>query len=320
MTRLRLFWLLALAALPGCNDRGVPPGYQGVVEYEERQLAFELSGRIDELAVARGQQVHAGDPIARLDDSLERPQRDARAAELAAARAQADLLRAGTRPEEMRQVGAQLKAARATVEQVEVNLGRQRRLATSGAAAIARTDDLEADLARANAEVQVLTHRLRVMRDGARPEEITAADARVAAAAAALDATDRRLERFTLRAPLDAAILDVILRPGELAVPGAPVVLVGDTAHPYVDAFVPQADVAPLRVGTAARVVVDGVPDGVAGVIEDVARTTEFTPRFLFSNKERPNLVIRVRVRIDDPDRRLHAGVPAFVTFAPSAP
>ena len=28
--------------------------------------------------------------------------------------------------------------------------------------------------------------------------------------------------------------------------------------------------------------------------------------------RERPHLVVRVRVRIDDPEKRLHSGVPAF--------
>jgi hypothetical protein len=39
----------------------------------------------------------------------------------------------------------------------------------------------------------------------------------------------------------------------------------------------------------------------------------EYIPRFLFSSRERPNLVARVRVRIDDPGGRLHAGAPAAV-------
>jgi hypothetical protein len=35
----------------------------------------------------------------------------------------------------------------------------------------------------------------------------------------------------------------------------------------------------------------------------------------LFSERERPNLVVRVRVRIDDPKELLHAGVPAHVVL-----
>jgi hypothetical protein len=60
---------------------------------------------------------------------------------------------------------------------------------------------------------------------------------------------------------------------------------------------------------------VDALGTTLPGHVEHVARKAEFTPRFLFSERERPNLVIRVRVRVDDPGERLHAGVPAFVTI-----
>jgi HlyD family secretion protein len=57
---------------------------------------------------------------------------------------------------------------------------------------------------------------------------------------------------------------------------------------------------------------VDAVNTPFSGKVEYVAPETEFTPKFLFSDRERPHLVVRVRVRVDDPDRRLHAGIPAF--------
>ena len=46
--------------------------YQGVVEYEERDLAFEVLGRLVERPVVEGQAVKAGDLLARLDDTLEK--------------------------------------------------------------------------------------------------------------------------------------------------------------------------------------------------------------------------------------------------------
>jgi hypothetical protein len=66
-------------------------------------------------------------------------------------------------------------------------------------------------------------------------------------------------------------------------------------------------------VGAPASARVDASPEPFRAVVEYVSPETEFTPKFLFSDRERPNLVIRVRVRIDDPGHRLHSGVPAFV-------
>lgn len=319
MCRRSFIQLGLLAALSGsiaCHHAELPPGYQGVIELDERQLGFELPGRIADVVVTRGQQVDAGAALAHLDDSLERPQRDARIAELANAEAQVALLRAGSRPEEIRQAAAQLAAANTTVKQVEVNLKRQRALVSAGAGATATVDDLESDLDRARADVRQLTQRLRLLRDGARPEEIAAAAARVRAAEAALAAQEQRLSRFALRAPMQASVRDILLEPGEIAAAGAPVLLVADTRHPYVDAFVPQGDLGGIVIGTKATVGVDSTDTKLSGQVEYVSNETEFTPRFLFSEQERPNLVIRVRVRIDDPQHSLHAGVPAFVTFS----
>ena len=74
--------LLALLAICACA-RGQEPArreYQGVVELHERTLSFEVPGRVKELRVRRGERVAAGAVLAVLDDSMERPQREARAA------------------------------------------------------------------------------------------------------------------------------------------------------------------------------------------------------------------------------------------------
>ena len=53
----------------------------------------------------------------------------------------------------------------------------------------------------------------------------------------------------------------------------------------------------------------------VGARVEHIARELEFTPRFVFSERERAALVARVRIRIDDARERLHAGTPAFVSI-----
>src|SRR5688500_1576002 len=91
--------LLALVLISGCNGARAtePESLQGVVELDERNLGFEVGGRLLERSVEDGARVEAGAPIAKLDDTLERIARDARAADVAAARAQVDLLKAGAR-------------------------------------------------------------------------------------------------------------------------------------------------------------------------------------------------------------------------------
>ncbi len=303
-----------LLALLSCTP--APGGdFQGVVEYASRALAFEVPGRVAEIRVERGQRVEAGALLARLDDREAALQRTLRQAELDAASAQLQLLQAGSRPEERRQIEAQVEAARAALRTLERSLRRQRELVDAGAAPPATVDDLEDELDRAKANLSVLLQRLKLVRSGARAEELAIAQARVAAARAALDLATEQQRRYSLYAPIAGEVIDLVHEEGEVTPAGTPVVLLADTAHPYVDAFVPQGRLDGLRVGTAATVRVDALSTALSGTIEHIFPKTEFTPHYLFSERERPHLVVRVRVRIEDPERRLHAGIPAFVRF-----
>src|SRR5262249_53984363 len=120
--------------------------YQGVIEYEERDLAFEVLGRLVERPVVEGQTVKAGDLLARLDDTLEKSARDARAAEAQAMHDQLGLLKSGARAEDIRAMEAQVRAARAGEALLTTNLERTRKLYEGKAAPPASVDQLESDL------------------------------------------------------------------------------------------------------------------------------------------------------------------------------
>jgi hypothetical protein len=93
-----------------------------------------------------------------------------------------------------------------------------------------------------------------------------------------------------------------------------------DPVRIHADVFVPEGRLPGIDVGDRARLRADGISPDLAGHVEHIARRTEFTPRYLFSDRERPNLVVRVKVRVDDPRGLLHAGVPVFVTLDRSTP
>ncbi|MEZ4293865.1 MAG: HlyD family efflux transporter periplasmic adaptor subunit [Polyangiaceae bacterium] len=306
--------LAGLVLLGGCEPPPAHPGaFQGVVELDERILGFETGGRITAVAVQRGASVKDGDELATLDDSLARTAREAREAEVAAADARVALLKAGSRGEEIRAMSAELAAARAAEDLAVKEVNRARVLVESGAMAKASLDQAEAALASQKARREAVSERLRGLRNGPRKQEIESAEAQAKAAAKAVVLESEKLERHVLHAHGAGTVLDVHVDPGEIVAPGTPVLTVADTGHPYVDIFVPEGNLDGIRVGSKAKIFVDATTDAFAGAVEDVGRRTEFTPRYLFSEKERPALVVRVRVRVDDPETRLHAGVPAFV-------
>jgi HlyD family secretion protein len=115
-------------------------------------------------------------------------------------------------------------------------------------------------------------------------------------------------------------VLDVHTEVGEVVAPGTPVFTIADPGRVHAYVFVPQARLSGLDVGDAASVRADGIAPALSGSVEHISRRTEFTPRYLFSDRERSNLVVRVKVRIEDPKGLLHAGVPVFATLNRNTP
>ena len=303
-----------MAVLAACGGPDLTAGrYQGMIELDQTELGFELGGRIASLAVVPGATVHRGQPIATLDDVIDRQTRAVRAGELDSAQADLAVVLAGARAEDVRAAEAQVTAARASEAVIDRDVDRERTLLATGAATGAHFEELTAQLARARGERRVAEERLRALTKGARVEEIARARARVATAQQTLELADRILAKHGVSSPVDGVVVEVYPKVGEVVATGVPVVAIVDRRRPYADVFLPVADLPRIRVGAAIALVVEGDPREVPGDIERVFPELEFTPRFVYSPRERPNLVARVRVRLDDRDGRLHAGQPAYV-------
>lgn len=311
--------LLALTvALAACTAPGEqPPGFQGIVEHELRTVAAESAGRVDDVLVRRGDAVLPGDVLVVLDDSLGRLSVDVREAEVDIARADLALLSAGSRREDVAAVAAQLRAAKAGELNAERGETRARELFAAGALPRAELDRAEAEAQRAKGERQSLEARLGALARGARPEELARAEARTVAAERATALEAERVDRSTVRSLVAGTVIDRLVEPGELAGIGMPLVTLADLDHPYAEVFVPQNHLAGVAVGRAAVLRVDATTETFHGQVEWISPHTEFTPRYIFSPRERQSLVVRVRIRIEDAAHALHAGVPAFVELAP---
>ena len=310
--------VLVAVAIAGCKHRDLTDGrYQGMVAIEQLDLGFEVGGRVIARPIVPGQLVKQGQVLARLDDVLERQQRAIRAREVDVARAELALLEAGSRPEEIRAAQAQLGAARVSERTLGKEQERQRHLVDTGVTAAAVLDDVGGQVARARGERESLEARVALLTRGTRREELVRARARIALAEESLALEDRRLDKRVLTAPIDGAVLDVYPDLGEVVAAGAPVLSLIDRSRPYADVFVPVAEVPTVKVGDPMLLTVEGVAEAIAGVVELIAPHAEFTPRFVYSPRERPNLTVRVRVRLTDPSGRLHAGVPVYAAAAP---
>jgi HlyD family secretion protein len=214
------------------------------------------------------------------------------------AREQLALVLAGPR-------GEQVEAARAEVRQARERL----RLVEAGP----RPDQVEA----VRAEVRAARERLALVEAGPRPGQVDTARAQLAQAEATLVQARARLADTRLEAPMDGVVLRKNLEPGATAAPGAAIVTLVDPSDLWLRAYIAETDLGRVRIGQSARVTVDAFPgQPFEGRLTEVASEAEFTPRNVQTQKERVNLVFRVKVSIANPDGRLKPGMPADAVIA----
>lgn len=306
--------VLGMLAISACAEEHDPAAteYQGIIEFDERALSFEVPGKVQAVHVERGSALARYAVIARLDDTLERLNKASLEAEGRATNSELNLLYAGTRPEQIAQARARLNAARARVEFQEEDFRRRSELWAKNAIPVSELDASRNLMQQAQADQDAASQALAELRRGPRSQEIEAGEARLDAAHTEVRASEEKIRRHVLYAEGPGEVLDVPVKRGEYVAAGTPVVTVADTTRPFLDVFVPEGKIGRFALGAPVALKVDTYDQVFAGRVEYISQSTEFTPRFLFSPRERPNLVVRARVRIHDPERRLRAGIPAF--------
>lgn len=231
----------------------------------------------------------------------------------AAAQANYDaLVKGATTPE--------LDQARAGVDQALAGI-------IQASAAVSQT---EAALTSASAGLRAEEARLELMRAGARAEQVKVAEAQVAAARAqaeaasgqvaaaraGLDVIDEQLARMTIHAPADGVVLSRAIEPGEVALPGGTLLVLGDLNHLTVTVYVPEDRYGTIRIGQPAQVTVDSFPGRVfAGTVQRIADRGEFTPRNVQTPAGRRAVVYAVKVAVDNSEGQLKPGMPADIKF-----
>jgi HlyD family secretion protein len=324
MTRLAAF--IIVACLCACAEP--PPSdrlrVSGHVEATETRVAPEAGGRILTLTVKEGDRVQPGQVLMTLDTRDVQLAIQRARAEQAAADAQLRLVLAGARPEDIRQAQAQLDttraevgAARTELDAAEQDLARfESLLATNSGSRKQRDDaatrrDVAADrVAQAQSRARTAEEALAKLKAGAREEEIDAARARLAAAAAQIATLEKGVTDATVQAPVGGIVTEKLAEVGEVIPPRAPAIVVVDLDRAWADVFVPEPAVPQIRIGQAATVFTDAGGPGIAGTVGYISPKAEFTPRNVQTAEERSKLVYRVRINVDNKDGVLKQGMP----------
>ena len=309
-----LITVVLLAACGGGNGNGRIHA-SGHVEATEVRLAATVGGRLLEAPFEEGDDVRAGERVARLE-TLDAEHRLAQArATAAAADARLRLLLAGTRAEDLKRAEDRLAQARAELDAAARDLARLEGLAERGTATDKARDDADTRrevAARAVAAAQAEVDKLV---SGPRSQEIEAARAERAAAEAQVAAVDQQITDAIVLAPRDGVLIERVAEPGEVLPPGATIAILVDLARPWLDVWVDEPSLAAIRLGDPVEVGVDGHDEALEGTVAYVSDVAEFTPKNVQTPEERAKLVFRIKVALDNRDGLFKPGMPADAWF-----
>ena len=303
--KAKIFFLVSVvvvAAFSTSCKPNVGNSVSGTIEVDEARVAPRTGGRIVKLLAQEGDALTPGQTIVELEAPELRARRDTLAAQLAE-------LEAGPRKEEIATVKAEWEAQVAQLDLARIEAKRTDELfaqktvsSTEHDRALAAVQTLEKTAAAAQSRHELLLA-------GTRSELLAAGRARLAE-------VDAQLRELIVTAPTNCVLETLSVKVGDVVPPNREVATLLLTNHLWVRVFVPKPWLGRVKLGESATIHVDAFPGrDFKGVIEQIARAAEFTPRNVQTTEERVKQVFGVKVRLDNKDGDLRAGMAADVTF-----
>jgi len=285
----------------------------GNVDIREVELAFRVGGRLASMRYEEGDQAKQGDLVAEIDPEPYREALAAAAARVEQAQANLAKFKAGTRPQEVERARQAVSEAQASFDNASSDFKRQSGLVESGAssekvleAARAQRDEGAAKLAQAK-------EALALAREGFRAEDVAAAEAELAAAAAQRELAQTQLDDTRLTAPSDGTLISRTREPGSMLAAGTPVYSLSLRNPLYVRAYVDEPSLGKLAPGTRVSIRTDSSDKAYSGQIGFISPRAEFTPKSVETTDLRTDLVYRLRIVVSDADEGLRQGMPVTV-------
>ncbi len=273
----------------------------GTIEADDARLASRYGGRVEKLFADEGATLTNGQPVAELSASELAPRR-------AALAAQFDELVKGPRVEEIAAAKKTWDALAAELDNAVTEAKRKQDLfsinATSDTerdAALTRARSLENQAAAAKARFDELVA-------GTRPEQIDRLRAQ-------LREIDTQIAELRVAAPAACTLETLHVKLGDVVPPAGPIATIIYPTNLWLRIYIPEPWLARVATNGKVSLRVDGFPgEDFTGVIEQVNRKAEFTPRNVQTVDERVKQVFGVKIRLGD-SVRLRPGMSADVIF-----
>lgn len=280
----------------------------GRVEPKGRELRIGASapGAIKEVLVQLNDRVKTGDLLIRLDDEELKAKLAAVKAEAAVRTAERDSAEVKGSALERRKAEDSLYTAERGAFDARIELDRLISLAANNRVSAEEVQKGRAAVTSADEKVERESTNLKRVQAKNLPA-LTREEAALSAARAEVAVVSTALERTHIRAPVDAAVLELHAKLGEMASPRAEssLLVLGDTGHLQVRAEVQERDIRKVYAGQAAIVKSDAFPGRSFNARVSVLARALGAPQLMARGQRKPTDVDVLEVVLD-----LDDGVP----------
>jgi len=222
---------------------------QGEAESTRIDIAARVSGRLEKIAVARGQNVATGATLLVIDNPELVAELHQAEAEKTVADAELERIKVGTRAEIIAQRKAEIDRATADLTLAQQTYNRTQQLAARQFAPQSKLDE-DADaltLAQRRLDQAKLAHDEAVR--GFTAEEHQIAEANVGKAAAKVDTIKALVDQLTITAPVASQVYQIPVEEGEVVTPGLPLLSLVDLSDTWLGFSLREDLIAGLKVG-----------------------------------------------------------------------
>ncbi len=147
-------------------------------------------------------------------------------------------------------------------------------------------------------------------------EQLALAQTQVEVAQAAVEVLRTQMDKMTIKAPLDGTVLVRSVEPGEVILPGAPLLILARLDSLSITVYVPEDRYGKISLGQEVAVKVDSFPGEVfRATVARIADKAEFTPRNVQTEEGRRTMVFAVELAVENPQGKLKPGMPVDVIF-----
>lgn len=275
----------------GCTNKDEKSDAFGNFEADPVIVSTEVSGKILQMNVEKGQKIEAGFVAAVIDTvqtDLKLKQIDAQKASVISKR---------------QTIQSQVAVYEEQIKSLQTNEKRVAQMVKDQAATQKQLDDI-------TSQISVIEKQIESTKT-----QFTSVNKELEVLDVQREATVDLLGRSLIQSPVSGTILEKYAEQGELATPGKALFKIADLGELTLKVYVSGAQLPHIKIGQQVNVIVDksaNLNQILSGTVTWISSEAEFTPKIIQTKEERVKLVYAVKVTVKN-DGTLKIGMPGEI-------